>query len=112
MDRFSVILTDFHRLQGGTDLRILGPILASAEISEEIAIFVQILAILCRFSEIFASGGTETLLHPTLDTCTIKLLEASCDLTCNFDTKYMSQSTTNEKLPVLRSSYVSFSMNS
>src|SRR4051812_48091771 len=34
-DRFLGGLTDFDRLQGGTDLRILGPILASAEIFEE-----------------------------------------------------------------------------
>ena len=73
-DRFLGGSTDFDRLQGGTDfgtgLRILGPILASAEISEEIAIFMQILAILCRFSEIFKLSP-----HPTLDTCLIKLLE-------------------------------------
>ena len=67
-DRFLGGWTDFDRLQGGTDfgadLRVLGPILVSAEISEEIAIFLQILAILCRFSEISPPAGRETLSAP------------------------------------------------
>ena len=62
------IFGHFDRLQGGTDLRILGPILASAEISEELPFYAD-------FSEIFASGGREPSPHPTLVTCIIKLLE-------------------------------------
>ena len=66
-DRFFGDGTGFDRFRSGTDfgtdLRILGPILASAEISEEMAIFVQIFAILCRFSEIFASGGERNPRH-------------------------------------------------